>query len=173
VTSWPPYDVIDRDLQTTLYQRHPANVIRLILNRPEPGDENARPLYAAGGPVPEELGGEGVLQHDRGPGDLRLPSVGLSMTAARTRRGFMAAVRLERFGEGNDLSARRDARGRQGRSTEVDQACRANLSQVFGLYPDPDSGTPFRSCLEAPSDRRRWRRPTTWASSIGCGRSPT
>ncbi|MFM7184586.1 MAG: DUF1015 family protein, partial [Planctomycetota bacterium] len=33
----PPYDVIDGALQTKLYERHPANVIRLELNREEPG----------------------------------------------------------------------------------------------------------------------------------------
>ena len=38
----PPYDVIDADLQQQLYQRHPANVVRLILNRDEPGDSDPR-----------------------------------------------------------------------------------------------------------------------------------
>jgi uncharacterized protein (DUF1015 family) len=37
----PPYDVIDATLQTKLYERHPANVIRLELNREEPGDDDA------------------------------------------------------------------------------------------------------------------------------------
>ena len=32
----PPYDVIDGPLQDELYKRHPANVIRLILNRTSP-----------------------------------------------------------------------------------------------------------------------------------------
>ena len=34
----PPYDVIDAALQTKLYEQHPANVVRLELNREEPGD---------------------------------------------------------------------------------------------------------------------------------------
>ena len=33
----PPYDVIDDDLRDQLYELHTANVIRLILNRAEPG----------------------------------------------------------------------------------------------------------------------------------------
>ena len=36
----PPYDVIDPDLQEQLYRKHPCNVVRLILNRIEPGDDN-------------------------------------------------------------------------------------------------------------------------------------
>ena len=31
----PPYDVIDPEMQDALYERHPANVVRLILNRAE------------------------------------------------------------------------------------------------------------------------------------------
>ena len=36
----PPYDVIDDALQAALYDRHPANVVRLELNREEPGDDD-------------------------------------------------------------------------------------------------------------------------------------
>jgi len=41
----PPYDVIDSELQDALYKRHPANVIRLILNRDEPGDDDNSNRY--------------------------------------------------------------------------------------------------------------------------------
>ena len=36
----PPYDVINADLQEELYRKHPCNVVRLILNRIEPGDDD-------------------------------------------------------------------------------------------------------------------------------------
>ena len=42
----PPYDVIDAAQQETLYRRHPANVVRLILNRAEPGDKSPTEKYA-------------------------------------------------------------------------------------------------------------------------------
>ena len=42
----PPYDVIGPELQDELYKNHPANVIRLILNRDEPGDETGDEKYA-------------------------------------------------------------------------------------------------------------------------------
>ena len=41
----PPYDVIDPNFQESLYKQHPANVIRLILNRQEPGDESGDERY--------------------------------------------------------------------------------------------------------------------------------
>ena len=34
----PPYDVISPDEQTTFYDRHPNNVIRLILGKSQPAD---------------------------------------------------------------------------------------------------------------------------------------
>ena len=42
----PPYDVIDADFQERLYQQHPCNVIRLELNRDEPGDAGVDDRYA-------------------------------------------------------------------------------------------------------------------------------
>ena len=41
----PPYDVIGPELQDVLYAKHPANVIRLILNRHEPGDDAGNNRY--------------------------------------------------------------------------------------------------------------------------------
>ncbi len=41
----PPYDVIGPELQDQLYKRHPCNVVRLILNRKEPGDDEQNNCY--------------------------------------------------------------------------------------------------------------------------------
>ena len=41
----PPYDVINDELREELYKKHPCNVIRLILNREEPGDNEADNKY--------------------------------------------------------------------------------------------------------------------------------
>ena len=37
----PPYDVIDPSLQQALYERSPYNVVRLILNKEEAGDNES------------------------------------------------------------------------------------------------------------------------------------
>ena len=45
----PPYDVISPEMQDELYKKHPCNVIRLILNRNEPGDDDGeQPLHPGG-----------------------------------------------------------------------------------------------------------------------------
>ena len=69
----PPYDVIDPELQTALYRRHPANVIRLILNRSETGDADAGCTLCAGGSIPQELDSRGRADARPGSGDLCLP----------------------------------------------------------------------------------------------------
>jgi uncharacterized protein (DUF1015 family) len=54
-----------------------------------------------------------------------------------TRRGFMGRCRLSRFGEGQVFPHEETLSGPKADRLLLMQACRANLSQIFGLYPDP------------------------------------
>ncbi len=56
-----------------------------------------------------------------------------------TRRGFMARCRLERFGEGRIYPHEETMSGPKQDRLLLTRACKANLSQIFGLYPDPES----------------------------------
>ena len=96
----PPYDVIDAQFQDDLYKRHPANVVRLILNRQEPGDdEDAR--YQRAAKFLKNWRNEGVLQKEAQP-SIYVYNQTFEVEGQKiTRRGFMCRVRLERFGEGN------------------------------------------------------------------------
>lgn len=42
----PPYDVIGPEFQDQLYKKHPANFVRLELNREEPGDTETENKYS-------------------------------------------------------------------------------------------------------------------------------
>jgi uncharacterized protein (DUF1015 family) len=64
----PPYDVISPQLQDQLYERHPANVIRLILNREQPGDNETHHRYQRAAQFWREWRSQGVLQADPNPG---------------------------------------------------------------------------------------------------------
>jgi len=132
----PPYDVIDPPLQDALYRRHPANVIRLILNRDEPGDDATHNRYARAARFLRNWRSEGVLQTD--------PVAALYVYHQQfdhegqsyTRRGFMGRTRLTRFGEGNIYPHEETHASAKEDRLKLTRACRANLSQVFGLYPD-------------------------------------
>ncbi len=143
----PPYDVIDPALQAALYQRHPANVIRLILNRAEPTDPHEDARYERAARLLRDWVREGVLSRDPNPA-LYVYHQHFSYGGdAFTRRGFMARVRLERFGEGTIYPHEETHAAAKADRLKLTTACRANLSQIFGLYPDPDNAAQER--LEA------------------------
>ncbi len=143
----PPYDVIDGDLQNSLYEKHPANVIRLILNRREPGDPSDDTRYARAARFLNNWVGEGLLQLDPNPA-LYVYHQSFEYAGSQfTRRGFMGRVRLERFGEGTIYPHEETHAAAKADRLKLTQACRANLSQIFGIYPDATNQV--QSLLEA------------------------
>ena len=60
----PPYDVIDPALQQALYDRSPYNVIRLILNRDEPADNEAENRYTRAARTLRDWLRDDVLRQD-------------------------------------------------------------------------------------------------------------
>ncbi len=135
----PPYDVIGPELQDELYKRHPANVIRLILNRQEPGDGDQSNRYMRAANFLKNWRKDGVLVTESDPAVYVYHTVFDYGGRSVTRRGFMARVRLERFGEGKIYPHEETMAGPKQDRLSLTQACKANLSQVFGLYPDPRS----------------------------------
>ncbi len=135
----PPYDVIGPELQDQLYKRHPANVIRLILNRGEPGDDSANNRYVRAARFLKNWRSEGVLQQEPDPALYVYHQVFDHAGRQLTRRGFMARVRLERFGEGKIYPHEETHSAAKADRLKLTTACQANLSQIFGLYPDEEN----------------------------------
>jgi uncharacterized protein (DUF1015 family) len=135
----PPYDVIGPQLQDQLYKRHPANCIRLILNREEPCDEGTNNRYTRAARFLKNWRQEGLLFNEPDPAIYVYHQVFEYAGATHTRRGFMARVRLERFGEGRIFPHEETMAGPKADRLLLTQACKANLSPIFGLYPDPQA----------------------------------
>lgn len=135
----PPYDVISPRMQDALYARHPLNVVRLILNREEPSDDETHHRYQRAAQFFKQWQRDGVLQTDPDPGlyvyHQQFEAEGQQML----RRGFMARVRLERFGEGDIYPHEETHASAKADRLRLTKACQANLSQVFGLYPDEEN----------------------------------
>lgn len=143
----PPYDVIDPDLQDALYKRHPANVIRLILNRTEPGDDDQTNRYTRAGNFLRNWQREGVLRLEPDPA-LYVYHQEFEFEGQKfLRHGFMGRIRLERFGEGRIYPHEQTHAAAKADRLKLIRACHANLSQVFGIYPDPDNEA--QECLNA------------------------
>lgn len=132
----PPYDVIDERQRAELAARDPYNCVRLIL--PE-GEGMAKYEHAA-----ETLASwkrEGVLHRLQEPALYRYNQ---EFTSAElggktiTRRGFIAAVRLHDFDDGVILRHERTLKGPKLDRLRLWRTTRAQLSQIFGLYTDPE-----------------------------------
>jgi uncharacterized protein (DUF1015 family) len=137
----PPYDVIGPQLQDQLYKRHPANVVRLILNRDEPGDDATTSRYARAAKFLKNWRSEGILSTDPDPAIYVYHQQFDYAGRTHTRRGFMARIKLQRFGEGNIYPHEETMSGPKQDRLLLTRACKANLSQIFGLYPDPQNET--------------------------------
>jgi uncharacterized protein (DUF1015 family) len=132
----PPYDVIDPALQQALYDRSPYNVIRLILNKETPQDTAADNRYTRSARCLRDWQQEGVLRQDSARA-LYVCHQEFEVEGRRyTRRGFLARVRLERFGEGRTYPHEETMAGPKEDRLKLFRATAMNLSPVFGLFPD-------------------------------------
>ena len=169
----PPYDVIDPALQDRLYDASPYNVIRLELNREEPGDYRDPDRYTRASRFLKDWLRQGILREEDHAGFLRLPA------DVRGRGADAHAAR----GSSHESGWSRSARGRSiPRADPVrPQGRPAGSVQRHRVQPQPDlrtlsrsggRGAPQRSRRES-AIVRRWWRPTTSASRTGSGSSTT
>lgn len=134
----PPYDVIGPELQEELYDRSPYNVVRLDFGKELPGDDELENRYTRAGRAFHDWLERGVLRQEQEcsiyyteqeyRGEFGEP---------RIRKGFLAAVRLEDPESGLYLPHEKTLAGPKADRLRLMQACRANLSPIFGLYDDP------------------------------------
>jgi uncharacterized protein (DUF1015 family) len=133
----PPYDVIDPALQDRLYQASPFNVIRLELNKEEPGDGAENNRYTRASRFLRDWRKQGVLREDDRPALYVYHQTFEVEGRTHTRKGFLARVRLEPFGQGKIYPHEQTLSGPKADRLALFQATKFNLSPIFGLYPDP------------------------------------
>ena len=133
----PPFDVISPEEQEMYHERHPFNMIRLILGRRQPGDNEHNNWHKRAAQALRAWQQKGVLVRDSKPAfyDYEIDYQG-SPHQIRTRRGFICLVRLEDFSRGSVLPHERTYEGTKSERLQLMRACKANLSQVFALYSD-------------------------------------
>jgi uncharacterized protein (DUF1015 family) len=152
--SWvlaPPFDIISSEAQERYYQMSTYNVIRLILGKKFPGDNEANNRYTRSAQFFQEWCEQEILIRDGSPSvylleqeyELRsdiFGEVGLEGKGKTVkRRGFIALAQLEDFSkgivrphEGTLAEPKRDR-------LNLLRACRANFSQVFTTYEDAEN----------------------------------
>lgn len=135
----PPYDVIDAQMQSCLYKQHPCNVVRLILNRAEPGDSTPEAPYKRAADFLRNWQAENVLIQEPEEAVYVYHQAFDWEGVHFVRKGFLACVRLEEFENGHIFPHEQTLSGPKADRLALTKACQANLSPIFGLYPDDDA----------------------------------
>jgi uncharacterized protein (DUF1015 family) len=135
----PPYDVIDPALQDKLYGASPYNIIRLELNREEADDTGAANRYTRAARFLNDWLKDGVLREDAAAALYLYDQTFTVLGTTYTRKGFLARVRLEPFGQGKIFPHEQTLAGPKADRLALFQATRFNLSPIFGLYADPEA----------------------------------
>jgi uncharacterized protein (DUF1015 family) len=136
----PPYDVISKAKQAGLYDNHPHNIIRLELNRPEPGDDEDNNRYTRAAGFLRQWTAAGVLKaEDRFSLYINETTYSDAGGQTLTRRGFFTRLRLEEFSRGIVLPHERTFSGHKADRLQLIKAAKTNISPIMALYPDPDN----------------------------------
>ncbi|HTX32076.1 MAG TPA: DUF1015 domain-containing protein [Solirubrobacteraceae bacterium] len=127
----PPYDVIDAAQRSELEGRSPHNVVRIDL--PLGHDP-----YAAAANELQTWRDHDVIVQDEEPALWALEQDYTGPDGQRrTRRGFLARVRVENYGPGRIRPHERTHPGPKEDRLRLTRATKANLSPIFALFDDP------------------------------------
>jgi len=138
----PPYDCISPEEREELYRTHPHNVVRLILGRDEPGDNDARNRYTRAADFIEKWQRTGILVRDDEPSLYLYQQEFQAEGKSYRREGILARVGLEEFGTGKVFPHEETMDGPFRDRLRLLRSVRANLSPIFSLYPDPENVVP-------------------------------
>jgi len=132
----PPYDCISPELQDELYRTHPHNIVRLILGKDQPADGPARNRYTRAADLLAKWQATGILARDPSPSLYFYQQEFDVEGRSYLREGFLARVGLEEFGTGKIFPHEETMPGPKEDRLKLLRATRANLSPIFGLFPD-------------------------------------
>ncbi|MDL2270162.1 DUF1015 domain-containing protein [Desulfosarcina sp. OttesenSCG-928-G17] len=135
VTS-PPYDVISPEAQAAFHQRHPNNIIRLILGAPAPSDTPDNNPHTRSAAFFQEWLKQGVLKQDDQPA-LYLKAITWPWkNGSITRYGLIARIKIEEFEKKIILPHEKTFSRVRSERLELLKATHCNYCPVFAIYPD-------------------------------------
>jgi uncharacterized protein (DUF1015 family) len=128
----PPYDVIDAEQRAALLARSPLNVVEIDLPQAPGGSDP----YEHAAETLESWILDGILATDREPALWALTQDYTGPDGVpRTRRGFLARVRVTEYGRGLVRPHERTQPGPKEDRLRLTEATRHNLSPIFALHP--------------------------------------
>jgi len=138
----PPFDCIPPEMREDLYRLHPHNVVRLILGRDEPGDNDSVNKYTRAADLMTKWQRTGILKRDPEPALYFYQQEFEAEGEPYLREGVLARVGIEEFGTGKVFPHEETMDGVRADRMRLIRATRANLSPIFTVYPDPKNVVP-------------------------------
>ena len=135
----PPYDVISKKERDDYYQLHPDNIIRLILSKELPGDDQSNNKYSRSAEFYDTWRKEEILKEEAEPAIYIYAQEFTLSDKKYTRRGFISLVKLEDFQTGEIYPHEHTLAKPKEDRMNLMKACNANLSQVFTFFEDEDA----------------------------------
>jgi uncharacterized protein (DUF1015 family) len=136
----PPYDVITPAQQDDFYAASDYNIIRIILNRPEPHDNAAYNPYTRAASYLREWLRMGVLVRDESPALYAYRQVFTHPTDRDryTRTALFCAMKLEPYTAGVIMPHEETRAKAKEDRLQLIRATQANTEPIFGLFEDPE-----------------------------------
>ncbi|MGA2975355.1 MAG: DUF1015 domain-containing protein [Spirochaetia bacterium] len=132
-----PYDVISAQQQDAYYQQHSYNVIRLILNKIQPGDGETNNRYTRARDLLAGWRSQGILRSTARPSfwvyeqEFDLPEIG-----RRRVKGFIGAVRLCDYTERRILPHEKVLKGPLEDRIRLTETTNTQFEYIWSLYQD-------------------------------------
>ncbi len=133
----PPYDVISLAQQDALYNKNPYNVVRLILEKEFPEDDEKKNRYTRSASTFKRWIEGSILVKDDKPSFYVYSQEYIYEGESVCRVGFFARVRTEDFSLGNICPHEFTLEKAKQDRMNLLKSCRANFSPIFGLFSDP------------------------------------
>jgi uncharacterized protein (DUF1015 family) len=147
-----PYDKISPEMQEGYYSASPYNLVRIILGKRTPSDDEKDNPYTRASAYFNDWRHQGVFLQDPVPSiyrytqQFRVP--GVNVTAERA--GFIALGKVEDYSAGVVFRHEQTLAKPKADRLDLLRATRAHFGQIFMLYSDP--AAEIESALVAPSE---------------------
>ena len=135
----PPYDVISSKEQGELYNKSPYNIVKLILGKINSDDSESNNRYTRAAEDFREFIEQKALTPSSTPCIYYYVQ---NYTTAKgdkiSRKGFIARNLIEEYEKGNIMPHEFTMGGPKEDRLKLMKTCKANFSQVFFAYSDPE-----------------------------------
>ena len=131
-----PYDKITPAMQDAYYEASPYNLVRIILGKQLPDDDEKQNVYTRAAASFQNWRQTGVLRQDPEPSIYRYSQIFHAPGTAGSieRRGFIALGRIENYSEGVIFRHEQTLAKPKADRLDLLRATRAHFGQIFMLY---------------------------------------